>query len=271
MAGLSRVRCYENFCIPMTLESLERRADGSRESLDLTEAADRRTLPAATADRLREMIVEGELPPGARLNERSLCDRLQVSRTPLREAFRLLAAEGLVTLQPNRGAQVVALSLHDIRESFEVMGGLEALSGELACAHITDEEIAEIRALTFEMQASHARRNLQAYYHVNRAIHDRINAAARNQLLSNVYQNINLRVQNLRFRSNLNAEKWDKAMSEHLEMADALAARDGARLAQLMRQHLRRKGEAVLEALAQEAASHPSSDTDTMPAHADDS
>lgn len=229
------------------------------------EAADRRTLPATIADRLREMIIEGELEAGARLNERLLCDRLQVSRTPLREAFRLLAADGLIRIQPNRGAHVVALSEKDIRESFEVMGVLEALSGELACAHITEQEIAEIKALTYEMQASHARRNLHAYYQANRAIHDRINAAGHNQLLSDVYQNINLRVQNLRFRSNLNQEKWDKAMQEHLDMADALAARDGARLALLMRQHLRRKGEAVLENLRLAAQTTPSSPADDVP------
>ncbi|HYG41788.1 MAG TPA: GntR family transcriptional regulator [Bordetella sp.] len=214
-----------------------------------SQAVDRRTLPATIADRLREMIIEGELAAGTRLNERALCDRLQVSRTPLREAFRLLAADGLVRMQPNRGAHVVALSEKDIRESFDVMGALEALSGELACQHITDQEIAEIKALTFEMQACHARRNLSSYYHVNRAIHDRINAAGHNHLLSQVYKNINLRLQNLRFRSNLNQEKWDKAMAEHLEMADALALRDGPRLAQIMREHLRRKGEAVLENL----------------------
>ncbi|CAM3948454.1 GntR family transcriptional regulator [Bordetella muralis] len=219
------------------------------EPAQASEAVDRRTLPATIADRLREMIIEGELAAGARLNERELCDRLQVSRTPLREAFRLLSAEGLVRIQPNRGAHVVALSEKDIRESFEVMGALEALSGELACQHITEQEIAEIRALTFEMQACHARQNLSSYYHVNRAIHDRINAAGQNHLLSQVYQNINLRLQNLRFRSNLNHEKWDRAMREHLEMVDALASRDGPRLAQIMRDHLRRKGEAVLESL----------------------
>ena len=212
-------------------------------------AVDRRTLPAAIAERLRNMIIEGELAAGARLNERALCDRLQVSRTPLREAFRLLSAEGLVRMQPNRGAHVVALSQHDVRESFEVMGALEALSGELACERISDQEIAEIKALTFEMQACHARRNLSAYYHLNRVIHDRINAAGHNQLLAQVYTNINLRLQNLRFRSNLNLEKWDKAMQEHLEMADALASRDGPRLAHILRQHLRRKCEAVLEHL----------------------
>jgi DNA-binding GntR family transcriptional regulator len=131
------------------------------------------TLPFALAERLREMIIEGRLAPGARLNERVLCERLGVSRTPLREAFRVLAAEGLIELQPNRSAQVVALSEGDVRESFEVMGALEALSGELACRRITDDEIAEIKALTFEMLACHARRDLPAYYRLNRAIHDR--------------------------------------------------------------------------------------------------
>jgi len=234
------------------------------EPVSPSQALDRRTLPATIADRLREMIIEGELAAGARLNERELCDRLQVSRTPLREAFRLLSADGLVRIQPNRGAHVVALSEKDIRESFEVMGALEALSGELACQRITDQEIAEIQALTFEMQACHARRNLSSYYQVNRAIHDRINAAGHNHLLSDVYKNINLRLQNLRFRSNLNQEKWDKAMREHLEMAEALASRDGPRLAQIMRQHLRRKGEAVLEDLKLKLAAADRADVQAL-------
>ncbi|MBB5217474.1 GntR family transcriptional regulator [Parapusillimonas granuli] len=214
-----------------------------------TDAVDRRTLPTTVADRLREMIIEGQLPAGSRLNERALCDLLQVSRTPLREAFRLLSAEGLVRMQPNRGAQVIALSEKDVRESFEVMCALEALSGELACQRISEEEIAEIKALTFEMQACHARRDLSSYYHVNRQIHDLINAAGHNDLLSTVYKTINLRLQNLRFRSNLNHDKWDQAMLEHQEMVDALVARDGARMAKVMRLHLQRKGETVLENL----------------------
>lgn len=213
------------------------------------EAIDRRTLPTTVAEQLRELITEGELPPGTRLNERLLCERLGVSRTPLREAFRLLASESLIEIQPNRGAQVAVLSEEDIRESFEVLAGLEGLSGELACRHVTDEEIAEIRALTFEMQACHARQDLSAYYRVNREIHARINAAARNKLLAQVFSTLNLRVQNLRFRSNLNHDKWDKAMNEHIAMAEALSRRDGDELGRLMRDHLQRKCEAVLEGL----------------------
>lgn len=207
------------------------------------------TLPATLCERLRAMITEGELAPGAWLNERALCDRLGVSRTPLREAFRLLASDGLVQLHPNRGAQVVALSPDDVRDSFELMGALEALSGELACARITDGEIIEIKALTFQMLACHARRDLHAYYRFNRTIHDRINHAARNGSLAQVYATQNRRIQNLRFRSNFDDDKWARAAREHEQMVVALEARDGSALAAILRNHLREKGAAVLEAM----------------------
>lgn len=210
-----------------------------------------RTLPATVAGQLRERIIQGEFPPGARLNERTLCDLLGVSRTPLREAFRVLAAEGLVQIEPNRGAQVVALSEANIREAFEVIGGLEAMSCRLACERATDQEIAEIRALTYEMMASHARHDLPTYFRTNREIHERISLAAHNSLLKQLYDAQNARIQNLRFVSNENRQKWDLAMREHIEMAEALDARDADRLAGIMRQHLQRKCEAALKTLTQ--------------------
>ena len=207
------------------------------------------TLPGTISDRLREMIIEGTLAPGSRLNERALCDRLGVSRTPLREAFRVLSSEGLVELQPNRGAQVIAMSESDIRDSFELMGALEALAGELACTRITDDELTELKAMTFQMLACHARRDLPAYYHLNRLIHDRINRAARNAALTQTYAMLNLRIQNLRFRSNFDDDKWAKAAREHERMMAELEARNGPALAALLREHLRAKGEAVLDAI----------------------
>ncbi len=210
---------------------------------------DRTTRAAVIAERLRQMITEGELAPGTRLNERSIGDRMGVSRTPLREAFRLLAAEGLIELTPNRGAQVVKLSEQDIRDSFEVMSGLEALSGDLACRRITADEVAEIKALTFEMLACHARADLPGYYRLNRAIHDRINRAACNRLLTRVYATLNLRIQNLRFRSNFDRDKWNKAAREHAQMVEALEARDAATLSSILRAHLLQKCEAVLETM----------------------
>jgi DNA-binding GntR family transcriptional regulator len=99
------------------------------------------------------------------------------------------------------------------------------------------------------MLACHARRDLPAYYRLNRAIHERINQAADNRLLGQVYATLNLRIQNLRFRLNFDNDQWDTAAREHAEMVDALAARDSARMATIMRRHLKHKGEAVLEAL----------------------
>src|ERR1700738_2048711 len=86
-----------------------------------------------TVSRLRAMILEGELLPGSRIAERELCDRFGISRTPLREALKVLAAEGLVELLPHRGARVSRLSDHELRDAFEIVSALEALAGELAC------------------------------------------------------------------------------------------------------------------------------------------
>lgn len=212
-------------------------------------APDAPVLHAAVSSRLREMIVEGLLLPGARLNERLLCERLKVSRTPLREAFKTLASEGLIALLPNRGAMVAELSVEDIEESFAVMGALEGLSGELACRHIGDEEIAELRALHYEMLACHARRDLPGYYRLNHAIHDSINAAAGNAVLTRTYRTLNARIQALRFRSNFNRDKWDAAVVEHGQMLEALSARDGVRLRAILERHLAAKCSAVLAQL----------------------
>jgi len=207
------------------------------------------TLPGTVAEQLRDMVIEGKLAAGARLNERALCDKLGVSRTPLREAFRMLAAEGLIELTPNRGAHVVALSEEDIRDNFEVMAALEALSGELACERIGADEVTAIKALTFQMLACHARRDLPAYYQLNRAIHDRINRAAGNKTLRETYTLLNLRIQNLRFRSNFDEDKWAKAARDHQAMVAALEARDGAALATILRDHLAAKCAAVLDSI----------------------
>lgn len=209
----------------------------------------RSTLPEAAAERLRTLIIEGELAPGAKLNERELSERLGVSRTPLREAFRMLATDGLLTQLPNRGAQVVALSRNDVRDAFEVMAALEGLAGELAATRVTDGDIADLRALQIEMDKAHGARDLPAYYRINRQIHDRLNVIAANPVLGRTYRSLNARLHALRFRSNLNRAKWDQAVAEHRSMIAALAARDGAALRDLLIRHLRAKQQAVLASM----------------------
>jgi len=219
----------------------------------------RAALHEQAAQRLRQMLVEGRITPGAKLNERELSERLNVSRTPLREAIKMLAAEGLVELLPNRGAVAVALTEEDILHTFEVMAGLEAQAGELAAQRISEQEFAEIQAMHFEMMAAYTRRDLSAYYALNSRIHSAISAAARNPVLSQVYQQVNARLQALRFRSNQDGEKWKNAMKEHEKMIDALARHDAAAMREVLLSHLRNKREVVLEQLRdarqQEAAS----------------
>ena len=218
-------------------------------------------LHRAVVQQLRTLIVEGGIAPGQKLNERELAARLQVSRTPLREALKLLTAEGLVEHLPNRGAIAVRLSADDVAHAFEVMATLEGLSGELACARITDAEIAELRALNYEMRAHHARRDLSAYYRVNARIHAAVNRAARNPVLGEIYDRLNARLQALRFRSNFDRDKWDAAVRDHDAMIEALAARDGARLRQILHSHMQHKRDVVLAHLA-------AAQTDVAPAPA---
>jgi DNA-binding GntR family transcriptional regulator len=220
----------------------------------------RAALHEQVAQRLRQMLVEGGIPPGAKLNERELAELLQVSRTPLREAIKMLAAEGLVELVPNRGAIALALGEADVLNTFEVMAGLEAQSGELAAERITDAELAEIQAMHFEMLAAYTRQDLSAYYSINNRIHRAINAAAKNPVLSAVYEQVNARLQALRFRSNQDGEKWKRAVKEHETMIEALAARDPAAMRAVLLTHLRNKRDVVLEQLrdsAQQAGARP--------------
>ncbi len=214
-------------------------------------AIERTALHEAVAQSLRDLIVDGTLPPGSRLNERVLCEHLGVSRTPLREAYKVLAAEGLVQLLPNRGAQVTALTHDEVAHTFELLGTLEALNGELAAQRATDAELAEVKRLTREMKAAHVAADLPAYYKLNHAIHALIGAAARNPVLAETYRTVNARLQALRFRSNLNRDKWKIAMKEHEAIAQALAARDGALVARLLRQHVANKRMVVLSQLVQ--------------------
>ena len=207
----------------------------------------RATLHEQVAHRLRQMLVENRIPPGAKLNERELSDELNVSRTPLREAIKMLAAEGLVELLPNRGAIAVDLTEDDVLNTFEVMAGLEAQSGELAAQRITDAELAEIKAMHYEMMAAYTRRDLPAYYRLNAAIHSAINMAAKNPVLTLTYSQVNARLQALRFRSNQDGEKWKAAVKEHEQMINALTCRDAVAMRAVLMSHLINKRDVVIE------------------------
>ncbi len=213
------------------------------------------SLHADLVSRLRDYIVEGHLTPGIRVPERELCERFNVSRTPLREALKVLAAEGLIELLPNRGARVRQFSEEDIRHLFQVIAGLDFVAGRLVCQRITDEEIAGIERLHLEMYTYYLRHELADYFRLNQAIHQAIIDATGNPVLSANYANLNAVVRRLRYSANLvRRDRLGDAMREHEQIIDALRCRAGEALGMLMYEHMQRKCEAVCEHLAEPTA-----------------
>jgi DNA-binding GntR family transcriptional regulator len=214
----------------------------------------RAALHDEAARRLRHMIFEGELAPGSRIAERMICEQLGISRTPLREALKVLASEGLVELLPHRGAQVSTLRREDIDPMFEVMSALEALAGELACRRITEAELAAIHDAHEQMTDHYARHERAEYFRLNQEIHERIVAAARNPVLAHAYNSLSARIRRARYMANLSPERWRQAMEEHEAIIAALADRDGPRLSRILKEHLLHKRDFVKTAFKSEGS-----------------
>ena len=208
----------------------------------------RRYLHDEVAERLRELILSGELEPRERINEIELCERFGISRTPLREAIKILATEGLLELLPNRGARVGHVSQSEIEEMIEVVAGLEATAAELACRSITDAEIDVIEAKTVVMEKAYRRGDETSYFTLNREIHEALMQAARNATLASIYSNLSSRIQRMRYTAHKTPEQWRRAMDEHLQMAELLRARNGEGLARVVRDHIRGKKDVITAA-----------------------
>lgn len=201
-------------------------------------------------DGLRALIDDGALLPGARVPERELCARFKVSRTPLRECLKVLAAEGLVELLPNRGARVATLGDEHLAHLFEVIAALEAEGGRLACQRIAPDAVAEIQGLHHQMHARFLRRELREYFALNQSIHEAILRAAGNPVLSAAHAGLAGRITRARYMSNrMRPDRWQVAMDEHGAILDALLKRDGPLLGRLLAEHLRNKRDIVIEAL----------------------
>ena len=204
---------------------------------------------------LRTLIDQGDLLPGARVPERTLCERFNVSRTPLRECLKVLANEGLVDLLPNRGARIATLADEHLVHLFEVIAALEAEAGRLACERITGPDLAEIKSLHYRMEAHFLRAELPEYFALNQAIHAAILAASANPVLAATYNGLAGRIARARYMSNrLRPDRWQSAMDEHAAILDALTRRDAATLPGLLTRHLQNKRDIIIEALRTPAA-----------------
>jgi DNA-binding GntR family transcriptional regulator len=197
---------------------------------------------------LRDMILSGELPPGERLGEVPISQRLGMSRTPVREAFRTLAAEGLVTLLPNRSVVVSDLDETESVDVFAVLGTLEALAGQQACQRMTPEQMSTLTQLQAELELHFNNLDRSAYTRANRAIHELMVESSNNAALILAWRMILPRAERARTLNNIDRHRWADALDEHRKIFAALAARDGLLLSSLMQDHF---AKGVVERIAQ--------------------
>ena len=211
----------------------------------------RAPLHVQVAERLRLLIDSGELAPGTRLNEIELCNTMGVSRTPLREAIRSLATEGLIELQPNRGAIVSIVSQEDVTEILPIMASLEGLGGRLAAMHMDQSKIAQVRKIHDQMISHYKNNEVAEYFETNRLIHELITEGSGNQTLVDTINSLSAKVRRARFTAQMTKESWAKAVSEHEEMIAALEAQDPDRLEAILVQHVETKRATILGSIEQ--------------------
>ena len=196
---------------------------------------------------LRDRIFSGELAPGMFLDEPSLCQSLAISRTPLREALKVLTAEGLVRHEPRRGSFVNQVTEQDLDEIFPVIALLEGRCAFEAARKATDADLAVLQTL-HERLEKHARaRRITDYYATNYTIHEAIITLAGNRWLAQVIGDLRKILKLARLQSLRAAGRMDQSLNEHLAVFAALKARDSEGAEAAMRTHLTRQREALRE------------------------
>ena len=189
---------------------------------------------------LRKAILKGELQPGERLMEIALANRLGVSRTPVREAIRMLEHEGLVVMKPRRGAQVAKITEQELNDVLEVRKSLEMLAANKACERMTEEDMKAMRdaGAEFRKLALNPHCDLTALTEADVAFHDTIYRGTRNRRLNQILANLREQMYRFRLEYLKDASIRESLVSEHEEIMRAVAGRDGELAAGLIGKHM---------------------------------
>jgi DNA-binding GntR family transcriptional regulator len=220
----------------------------------IDEAGARGAATERTAEALRDMVIRGALKPGEHLVERRLCAALGVSRTPMREALKLLAHDGLVDLSPHRGARVAPYDSAEAGALFEVIAALEGLAACALAQRVDAATLGRLEALHAAMHDHFRAGRLDAYFDVNSAIHDAVIEAAGNPVLAESHRRLMLQARRGRYMAIMDAERWRQAIGEHDLLMAALRVGDAAAARAVWERHLRNTGASVAAALAGGAA-----------------
>ncbi len=205
------------------------------------------SLHEEVASQLRTRIFAGELAPGAFVDEMAWCEQLQISRTPLREALKVLAAEGLIRQEPRRGSFVNEVTEQDLDEIFPVIALLEGRCAHEAALKATDADLAALEILHERLQKAAKAQRIHDYYEANFAIHEAIILLANNKWLAQVIGDLRKILKLARLQQLHAPGRLQQSLSEHMAVFAALQARDAAGAEAAMRTHLTRQREALRE------------------------
>lgn len=211
-------------------------------------AIKRASLHHHVVDKLREMVSRGDLPAGERLNEVALAQAIGVSRTPMREAVKLLASEGLLELLPGRGARVRQYSAEELMDMFDVLGALERHAIEIAVSKMKPKALAEIERLHNQMGEAYAKRNQKGYFKANQKLHALIVELAANPALTATHMTLTKQSVHNRHETLISEQRWKESVAEHQTIFAAIVKGDAMQAGLLMLDHSRKTGAAVVDA-----------------------
>ena len=205
-----------------------------------------RPMAMRVAEEIRRLIRTNELVSGQRLVEQRLCERLGVSRTPLREALRILSAEGLVSMSPNKGARVAESSIADIYHMFEAMSLLEGSCARLAAERLTNPDLEQMERLHQHLETAHANADPEDYMSWNRQFHELVQEKAGNPVLGKIVSGLRNVILLHRYRQIYHPGRFDESMEEHRRLMEAFRTRDSQRAERLMQVHLQKQCQALI-------------------------
>lgn len=195
---------------------------------------------------LRQAIITGEFAPGERLMEISLANRLGVSRTPVREAIRKLELEGLVIMIPRKGAQVAKITEKNLRDVIEIRTVLEEFATVLACERITQDGVIKATSGTRRLHSCRRKRRHSRYRQQDEAFHDTIFQATNNDRLISIINNLREQFYRYRMEYVKDIRQRSNLVEEHRELLDAISTRDTVKAKQLMRAHILKQQQEVI-------------------------
>ena len=207
------------------------------------------SLVATIAARLERMIISGEIESGGKLNEYALAHQLEVSRTALREAVRLLEQSGLVVIEPNRGVFVRRVSLKEALDVFDVRAGLVYTAGRLAAARASDAQLAALQQRHVDMVSTWEAREIDRYYDLNLGFHSDIMAMTGNDRLASLYEMMSNQLHLFRRRNLGNSAQLELSLNEHAKILEGLNARDAFKAGRAFERHVQLGRQRMLDTL----------------------